>query len=181
MKLIQSHHSSNKTRHSIYLLLAFGLGLLLAGWFSQSVYAQNPTPSDDEVNRIAHQLYCPVCENTPLDVCPTEACRQWRDLIRQQLSQGWTDAQIKQYFVEHYGARVLAEPPARGLNWLIYVLPPVIILAGAYLLFRALRSWTRPKRASFTPTSDSNEEAGGMEKPEDEYVARLEEELKKRK
>ena len=25
-----------------------------------------------------------MCENTPLDVCPTEACRQWRDLIRQQ-------------------------------------------------------------------------------------------------
>ena len=61
--------------------------------------AQAPTPTDDEVNRIAQQLYCPVCENTPLDVCPTEACRQWRDLIRQQLSEGWTEEQIQQYFV----------------------------------------------------------------------------------
>src|SRR5512143_642059 len=97
--------------------------------------AQNPTPSDDEVNRIAHQLYCPVCENTPLDVCPTEACRQWRELIRQQLSQGWSEDRIKQYFVDHYGARVLAEPPRTGLNWLVYVLPPLAILAGAFLLF----------------------------------------------
>jgi cytochrome c-type biogenesis protein CcmH len=30
--------------------------------------AQQPTPSDDEVNAIAKQLYCPVCENIPLDV-----------------------------------------------------------------------------------------------------------------
>src|SRR5512140_1551438 len=105
--------------------------------------AQAPTPSDDEVNRIAHQLYCPVCENTPLDVCPTEACRQWRDLIRQQLAQGKTEAQIKQYFVEQYGARVLAEPPRSGLNWLAYVLPPLVILAGAYLLLRAMRTWTK--------------------------------------
>ncbi len=36
--------------------------------------AQGQPPTDDEVNRIAKQLYCPVCENTPLDVCPTQAC-----------------------------------------------------------------------------------------------------------
>ena len=41
-----------------------------------------------EVNAIASQLYCPVCESTPLDVCPTEACRQWRDVIRTMLTEG---------------------------------------------------------------------------------------------
>ncbi len=136
--------------------------------------AQAPTPSDDQVNRIAHQLYCPVCENTPLDVCPTEACRQWRDLIRQQLAQGWTEDQIKNYFVQQYGARVLAEPPATGLNWLVYVLPPLVILAGAVLLFRAMRAWTKPGSAAQAPA------APAPEAPKDEYVTRLEEELKKR-
>jgi cytochrome c-type biogenesis protein CcmH len=87
----------------------------------------------------------PVCENTPLDVCPTEACRQWRELIRLQISQGMTEAQIKQYFVDNYGARVLAEPPRTGLNWLVYILPPLFILAGAFILFRSFREWTKPK------------------------------------
>jgi cytochrome c-type biogenesis protein CcmH len=138
--------------------------------------AQAPTPSDDEVNRIAHQLYCPVCENTPLDVCPTEACRQWRDLIRQQLSEGWSEARIKQYFVDQYGARVLAEPPRSGLNWVVYVLPPLIIVAGAFMLFRALRTWTRPQ-----PDDDAEVEAEAGDGSEtDEYVARLEDELRKR-
>lgn len=136
--------------------------------------AQKPTPSDDAVNRIAHQLYCPVCENTPLDVCPTEACRQWRDLIRQQLSQGWSEDQIKQYFVQQYGARVLAEPPRTGLNWLVYVLPPLIIIAGAVLLLRAMRSWTKPAASATAPGPKD-------ETPKDEYVRRLEEELKNRK
>ncbi len=137
----------------------------------QPALAQAPTPSDDEVNRIAHQLYCPVCENTPLDVCPTEACRQWRDLIRQQLSQGWSEDRIKQYFVTQYGVRVLAEPPASGLNWLVYVVPPLVILAGAFLLIRAMGSWKK-QAADTTPEED--------EQPKDEYVARLEQELKKR-
>src|SRR5512140_1550576 len=153
--------------------IVFGLPLLLGLLLSvRPAAAQAPTPSDDEVNRIAHQLYCPVCENTPLDVCPTEACRQWRDLIRQQLAQGKTEAQIKQYFVEQYGARVLAEPPRSGLNWLAYVLPPLVILAGAYLLLRAMRTWTKA-----TPEEARVKE---QEPPKDEYVRRLEEELKKR-
>jgi cytochrome c-type biogenesis protein CcmH len=154
----------------IIVLLALAASLLPARF----VFAQNPTPSDDDVNRIAHQLYCPVCENTPLDVCPTEACRQWRDLIRQQLTQGWGEDQIKQYFVQQYGARVLAEPPRTGLNWLVYILPPLAILAGAVLLLRAMRSWTR-KPSSAEPRQPDESS------PKDEYVRRLEEELKNRK
>ena len=69
------------------------------------VLAQDNTPTDDEVNAIAKQLYCPVCENTPLDVCPTEACRQWRELIRLQISEGMTEAEIKQYFVDQIAHR----------------------------------------------------------------------------
>lgn len=122
-------------------------GSLLAGVLALALTvgagAQPPTPSDNDVNHIASQLYCPVCENVPLDVCPTQACAQWRDLIREKLAAGWTSDQIKQYFVTQYGDRVLATPPAHGLNWLVYVLPPVVILAGAGILTGVLRSWHR--------------------------------------
>jgi cytochrome c-type biogenesis protein CcmH len=94
-------------------------------------------------------------------------------LIREQLAAGWTEEQIKQYFAENYGVRVLAEPPRQGLNWLVYVIPPLIILAGAMLLFRALRGWTKPEPASTGP---------GKDRPQtSEYISRIEEELKKRK
>jgi len=155
-------------------LLAFAFTLLLS-LFSGIAFAQEPTPSDDEVNAVAHQLYCPVCESTPLDVCPTEACRQWRDLIRQQLSEGMTEAQIKQYFVDNYGARVLAEPPKQGSYWFFYLLPPIIILAGAFILFRSMRAWTKKPAA----VSIDNTKPG--EPAKDDYVSQFEEELKKRK
>ena len=150
--------------------------LVLAALWAGSVAAQAPTPTDDQVNAVARQLYCPVCENTPLDVCPTEACRQWRELIRTQLAEGKTEAQIKQYFVENYGARVLGEPPASGLNWAFYILPPILILAGAFMLFRAMRAWTKPSRAA-AGTGESE-----AAKPvEDEYVSKMEAELRNRK
>jgi cytochrome c-type biogenesis protein CcmH len=152
------------------LLIAFVLTLV-----SQTVaLAQGPTPTDDEVNRIAKQMYCPVCENTPLDVCPTEACRQWRDLIRTMLAEGKSEEEIKQYFVAQYGIRVLAEPPNRVTTYLI---PAIAILLGALLLFRGFQMWMKP---SITETSPP--EMDTKAKPiQDPYIARLEEELKKQK
>jgi len=154
------------------------LALVLTGLLISPVFAQDDMPTDDEVNAIAKQLYCPVCENTPLDVCPTEACRQWRELIRLQLSEGKTEEEIKQYFVDNYGARVLSEPPRTGLNWLIYILPPVFILAGAFILFRSFQAWTKPRAVE--ADSGPGEEAGSTSQ-KDEYIARLEDELKNRK
>lgn len=158
---------------SYQLLLAALLALVYALTLNQIASAQGPTPTDDDVNRIAKQLYCPVCESTPLDVCPTEACRQWRDLIRTMLADGKSEAEIKQYFVEHYGDRVLAEPPNRLLSYLV---PGVAILLGALLLGRGFQMWLKPS-ATETEPAEVEREA----QPVDPYIARLEEELKKQK
>lgn len=142
--------------------------------FAGTALAQDPTPTvptDDQVNAIAKQLYCPVCESTPLDVCPTQACAEWRELIREQLAQGWSEEQIKAYFVERFGDRVLATPPARGLNWLVYIIPPIAFLIGAFILYRAFKAW---RQISALPVVQEAPPA-----VDDEYVNRLEEELRK--
>lgn len=144
------------------------LAIALAG--TSTGFAQEDQPTDDEVNAIAKGLYCPVCENVPLDVCPTVACQQWRQTIREKLAAGWTQAQIDDYFVQQYGDRVLATPPASGLNWLVYVLPPIGFVVGAVILAGAIRSWRRP-----------DTEPQAVDEPEnDPYLARLEEELRRR-
>ena len=122
-----------------YPLLIVGWTVLLSVITAGIVFAQVPMPSDDEVNRIASQLFCPICDNMPLDVCPIEACQQWRELIRDQLAEGWSEGEIKAYFVAQYGDRVLGEPPRTGLNWLLYLAPPTVILIGFVLLFAKMK------------------------------------------
>ena len=162
--------ASLRDKLPLAILFAFVLALSLNHFAS----AQGPTPTDDEVNRIAKQLYCPVCESTPLDVCPTEACRQWRDLIRTMLAEGKSEAEIKQYFVAQYGDRVLAEPPNRLVSYLV---PAVAILLGIILLARGFQMWMRPSPAANAGMEDTKPEVSSA----DPYVARLEEELKKQK
>ena len=154
-------NAQEKMIHTILLLLTLVVILPMP-----AVSAQESTPSDDDVNRIAGELYCPVCENVPLDECPTEACQQWRDLIRQRLAEGWTDREIKDYFVQQYGDRVLGEPPRRGLNWTLYILPPLVILLGLVLLVLKLR---RPTESRPAPIVEGD----------DPYLAQVERDLDK--
>jgi cytochrome c-type biogenesis protein CcmH len=127
----------NFVKKFIFVLIIM-LGFILF-YPKDFVYGQNKIPSDDEVNAIAKELYCPVCENIPLDVCPTQACAQWRALIKEKLIAGWSKEQIKQYFVDQYGDRVLAQPPARGLNWLVYILPPLFFVGGIVLVYKNMK------------------------------------------
>ena len=157
------------------LILALILGLLLGfafGYSASAVLAQGEEPpahSDNEVNAIAKNLYCPVCENVPLDVCPTQACIQWRAQIGDLLAQGYSEQAIYDYFVAQYGDSVLASPPARGLNWLIYVVPPVAVLLGAYLLYRRMAIWRQAGEAAAPQATRSD------------YNQRVEDELEARR
>jgi cytochrome c-type biogenesis protein CcmH len=145
---------------------------LAMGIFANVALAQGEQPpTDDQVNQIAKNLYCPVCENIPLDVCPTAACEQWRQVIADKLAAGWSEQQIYDYFVEQYGDRVLATPPARGLNWLIYVIPPLALLSGVLILGQVLRRAKTRTKANTEPIVSLSSD----------YEERIEEELKKRR
>jgi cytochrome c-type biogenesis protein CcmH len=129
-----------KIHKAILVLIIVWLGMTAVS----PVAAQSPVPgnpSEDDVNRVAKKLYCPVCPNTPLDVCETKACKDWRAQIKTELTAGWSDQQVIAYFVNQYGQRVLAEPERRGFTSLVWVLPVVAVLAGGIFTWQILRSW----------------------------------------
>ena len=134
---------------------------------------QQPTPSMDEINEIAHDLYCPVCENIPLDQCASQACIDMREEISILLQQGKSEEEIQEYFVEYHGDRVVSLPPFRGLNILLYISIPVALLAVIFFAVRGMISWiSHPVQAA--EAVDTSSEL------DDEYVRKIEQELKDR-
>jgi cytochrome c-type biogenesis protein CcmH len=127
-------------------------------------------PSDDDVNSVAKKLYCPVCPNTPLDVCETKACTDWRAQIREQLADGWSQQQVMDYFVTQYGERVLAEPPRKGFTSLVWVFPITGTFLGGLLILHVLKNWRGSHEVLPAVFDDS------VEVPP-EILARLEKEL----
>lgn len=155
------------------------LPLLLA--FITVVYAQDTgvEVSDDDVNRVARELYCPICENTPLDVCETQACEDWRELIRGKLAVGQSDQQIIEYFAEIYGERARATPATRGWSLVVWVAPLIGAVVGVVYFARLLRRWLA-QGAETAPLSSSRPSPREKDDPGiDDYVARLEREIHK--
>lgn len=161
----------------IFVVVGFALFAMLAFFVAPRAGYGSGIPSGDldvEMMRVAKGLYCPVCPGVPLDVCDTQACQQWRGMIREKLGQGQTQAQIEAYFVEQYGQRVLGAPRAEGINILVYALPSFGIALGAAMLFLFAQ---RRTRLQAPPTSAGNVEAESAAAV-NPYRARIERELK---
>jgi len=154
------------------------LGLLLA-LLPAVVYGQDSI-SDDEVNEVAKDLYCPVCESTPLDVCPTQACADWRELIRTKLADGESKQDVLNYFARQYGDGVLANPPRRGVSLIVlWVVPVVGILLGLLLFARLLRGMRTSPATPAGPGVPRPPAAGPAgDESLDDYIARVERDLK---
>lgn len=165
---------------TLYALLLLSVVALV-----QPAYAQSGdnTVTDDDVNEVAKDLYCPVCENTPLDVCATQACADWRELIRTKLDEGQSPQQIFDYFARQYGDGVLANPPRRGISLVIlWVLPVVLVLVGVLFFGRyvtSLRSQNEPTPATAGGNLDAADVSAQPAPDKDDYTARVEQELRR--
>ena len=177
--MIPSRITNRALRFTTYVL--FGIVFLFL--FSPAAAQESGRAvTDDEVNAIAKELYCPICESTPLDVCPTQACKDWREVIRTKLAEGQTEEEIKAYFELQYGARALAEPPQSGFSLSAWIMPIVLVLAVLFGFIYYMRSIRTPQ----VPQASGVDESGTLvqdpqvqpEPDQDDYVARIERELR---
>jgi len=142
---------------------AAALVLLVAAMVAFSAFnapkAQPVTNLDSEMLRVAKGLYCPVCPSTPLDVCETQACVQWRALIKEKLANGETETDIRAYFVAQYGERVLGAPPAEGFNVSAYIFPFILLIAGAAFLTVTMRRWQQSRALQMAAAPEAPNDA----------------------
>jgi cytochrome c-type biogenesis protein CcmH len=59
--------------------------------------------------------------------------------VRELLSRGYSERQVLRYFEHSYGQFVLLDPPRRGINWLVWLLPLLLLATGAVIVRRTLR------------------------------------------
>ena len=91
-------------------------------------------------------IMCPVCPGESIDQSQHPLSIQMRGIVERKFEEGWSEAQIKSYFVESYGPRVLLEPPSSGINLMVWVVPPVVVVGVGMLLMLVLKSMVRTTR-----------------------------------
>ena len=88
---------------------------------------------------------CVVCHE-PLGVAQSPEAFQERDYIRQLIAQGKTRKEIEDDLVQQYGPAVLSRPPAHGVNLLVYIVPPLVLIFGIATIAIFIPRWRRRAR-----------------------------------
>lgn len=104
---------------------------------------------------LSRDLRCMVCQNQSIDESEAPLARDLRLLVRERLTEGDTDQQVLDFLVARYGEFVLLKPPLESRTIILWMLPPVALLAGAIGLFFALR---RRRTGQLEPAALSTEE-----------------------
>ena len=109
-------------------VIALSLGVVIA------VLSSNAPTDANRVEDLAIRLKCPVCESESIADSPSQVARDSDDLIAERVAEGWTDAEIVDFFVATYGDAVLLDPPARGATVILWIAPIAALAIGGVIL-----------------------------------------------
>ena len=79
---------------------------------------------------LSSELRCLVCQNQSIDDSAAPLARDLRLLVRERLKAGDDDGQVKNYLVARYGDFVLLKPPFKPETLLLWLAPPLVLVAG---------------------------------------------------
>lgn len=128
---------------------------------------------DDQVKEISYLLMCPVCQGQSVGESNSNLAHDMRDIIRKQLDEGKSKEEILAYFVNSYGESILASPPPKGINWLLWLLPGVAIVFGGLGIILFLY------KSQSNKNNDKHTSENTRPEVDNDYIKRIEEELEK--
>ena len=136
-------------------------------------FAQTDQALENKVRAIGNELRCPVCGGSAITESPSDFARSMLSEVRSQVQAGKSDAEIFSFFSGKYGSTVLLKPPFQGVNMLVWILPILVLLIGALVLWNYLKRSSQQKLEPVNPASleqvrkqleaqrDRNHENGG--------------------
>ncbi|MCL2878444.1 MAG: cytochrome c-type biogenesis protein CcmH [Acidobacteria bacterium] len=128
----------------------------------ETAAAQTLTASQNALARdIENNLIAPCCWVQPISEHPSEVSDMMRAEVREMIAEGKSRSEILDYYVARYGERILAAPPARGINVLAYAAPFAALILGGGGLFmlrgkRRVCTATPPAAAASRPPQNDN-------------------------
>ena len=87
---------------------------------------------------------CLVCQSQSIDESDAPLAHDLRQVVRQQVAQGRTDAQIRAFLVSRYGQFVLLTPKASLGNAVLWLGPLLVVVLGAAALVARRRAVAEP-------------------------------------
>jgi cytochrome c-type biogenesis protein CcmH len=96
---------------------------------------------------LSSELRCLVCQNESIDESDADLAKDIRRLIRERITQGQSNADIRGFLVSRYGDFILLKPPFKLSTALLWFSAPLTFLLGAAAIWAATRRRPAPVAA----------------------------------
>lgn len=77
---------------------------------------------------LGDQLICPTCAGQSLNDSAADEAQLLREIIRQKLLKKESDQEIKDWFIQRYGERVLLTPPLSPTTYILWAFPWILFM-----------------------------------------------------
>ncbi len=108
---------------------------------------------------ISAGLRCLVCQNQSIDDSEADLARDLRLIVRERLTAGDTDDEVRSFLVARYGEYVLLNPVMAPHTLLLWVAGPLVLVGGAVVVFVAAR---RKRKVATGASELTTEEAEAL-------------------
>jgi len=88
---------------------------------------------------ISEGLRCLVCQNQSIDSSDADLARDLRVIVRERLTAGDSDDEVRAFLVARYGEYVLLNPVIAPHTLALWIAGPLVLLGGAAVVFLAAR------------------------------------------
>lgn len=138
--------------------------LLIFVLLASPVWAVNPSEMlDDPVlekraQALDLELRCVKCQSEAIASSNAAWAEDARILVRELLTDGFTDDEVLEFFVARYGEFVLMTPKSDGSNMLLWLAGPLMLLGGLGIGVTYLRRRNTARIAEPTAEELSDEE-----------------------
>jgi cytochrome c-type biogenesis protein CcmH len=130
-----------------------------AGWAKDAVPLADDPAVEQRLINIAEEMRCLVCQNESLAASRADLAVDLRKELREQIRQGRSDDEIREFMVSRYGDFVLYRPRVKPITWLLWAGPFVLMIGGII----ALMMYVRRRNRGAAPASLSPDEASRAE------------------
>ena len=122
------------------LLLAASLGsAALAALAAPVAGTFSSQAMETRARALQRQLRCLVCQGESIDESQAPLAAELRQLVREQMADGRSDSQIKQFLVARYGDFILMEPPLQPDTYFLWLAPFVVLLGAGGVAYWVIR------------------------------------------
>lgn len=89
----------------------------------------NPS-QEARARALFHEIRCMVCQNESIEESQAGLAGDLRTLVRDQIREGRSDAQVRAFLLQRYGEFVLLKPLMSWTNAALWFTPVMVLLLG---------------------------------------------------